>query len=633
MSSARKKGWIVRKRFRKCSISSRGSVRAKERRKILGSLNQWGERLRTLYLTDGLKRPIDSVLSSIRSFRDEFEAHIREKYCPAGACANLVSVPCQNACPAGVDVPGYVGLISQRRYGEALRLHRERNPFATVCSRVCFHTCEEKCQRAELDEPISIRGLKRFMTDQETTPEIPEIRKDRKRSKRKVAIIGAGPAGLSCAYFLARLGYRPKVFEAEVKPGGMLTQTIPPYRLPRRLLTQEIKMIERMGVKIKTGARLGKDFTLQGLRDEGYEAVFIGIGAMRGKRLGIPGENLKGVTEAIEFLREYHLRGSVPVGRKVVVIGGGNAAVDAARTAVRLGAKSVSILYRRTRDEMPAYAEEIEEAEKEGVAFKILVAPVEIVRKDGHVREVACTAMTLGEFDQSGRRRPIASGKTDFVVEADQVITAIGQAIDPRGIAEDLHLKEGNFIEADPVTGQTPVKWIFAGGDAVTGPASVVRAVGWGERAAVGMDKYLMGESDPFWRKEKGVTFTFDPEFGLSNDQRAKIETIPVVDRKGNFKEIELTWPEDVALCEAKRCLRCDYRVTITMDQQKCKGCSLCVQACPKKLLSPSTALNSLGYFPVKVKDQKLIGCIGCLSCAIVCPDSVFEISRHKTDQ
>ncbi|HUV06623.1 MAG TPA: NADH-ubiquinone oxidoreductase-F iron-sulfur binding region domain-containing protein, partial [Spirochaetia bacterium] len=243
------------------------------------------------------------VLSSIRHFREEFIVHIRDRRCPAGVCADLVRAPCQNACPAGVDVPGYVSLIAEKRYGEALSLHRERNPLAAVCARVCFHRCEDKCRRATLDDAVAIRGLKRFMVDQETSIQFPEIRESSENQKRKVAIVGAGPAGLSCAYFLARLGYRPEVFEAAAQPGGMLVQTIPAYRLPRDILSKEVALIRNMGVEIKTGKRLGEDFTLDDLADDGYEAVFLGIGAPEGIRMGISGEESKGCIQAISFLR------------------------------------------------------------------------------------------------------------------------------------------------------------------------------------------------------------------------------------------------------------------------------------------------------------------------------------------
>ncbi|RPJ07221.1 MAG: NADH-quinone oxidoreductase subunit NuoF, partial [Spirochaetaceae bacterium] len=320
------------------------------------------------------------VLSTIRHFRHEYEEHIRNKRCEAGVCPKLVRAPCQSACPAQVDVPGFVALVSQKRYAEALRVHRERNPFAAVCARVCFHTCENKCRRASLDDSVAIRAVKRFMVDQEVTIQLPRMIEDPVAAARKVAIVGAGPAGLSAAYFLARLGYKPVVFESEPRPGGMLVQTIPAYRLPREVLAREIRMIEHMGVELKTGKKLGKDFSLKQLREEGYDSIFLGIGAQKPVTLGVPGEDAEGVVESLDFLREYNIRGSVPVGKNVIVVGGGNAAIDAARTAQRLGAKSVTIIYRRTREEMPAYDEEIHEAIQEGVQLKLLTAPVSIVK-------------------------------------------------------------------------------------------------------------------------------------------------------------------------------------------------------------------------------------------------------------
>ncbi|MFW6261015.1 MAG: NADH-quinone oxidoreductase subunit NuoF, partial [Spirochaetota bacterium] len=292
------------------------------------------------------------VLSTIRHFRDEYEEHIRDRHCAAGVCPGLVRAPCESACPAGVDVPGFVALVGERRYAEALALHRNRNPFAAVCARVCFHTCEDHCRRASLDDPVAIRGIKRFMVDQEVVIQLPTVRENEENAARKVAIVGAGPAGLSCAYFLARLGYRPTVFEGESRPGGMLVQTIPAYRLPRETLAREIRMIEQLGVDIRTETKLGRDINLAGLRAEGYEALFLGFGAPECVGMGIDGEEAAGVVRAGDFLRQYNIRGSVPVGKDVVVVGGGNAAVDAARTALRLGAESVTIIYRRTREQM-----------------------------------------------------------------------------------------------------------------------------------------------------------------------------------------------------------------------------------------------------------------------------------------
>ncbi|MCX7703314.1 MAG: FAD-dependent oxidoreductase [Planctomycetota bacterium] len=501
------------------------------------------------------------VLTTIRYFRDEYIAHIRDKKCPAGVCPALVRAPCQNNCPAGVDVPGYVSLVGEKRYSEALRLHRERNPLAAVCARVCFHRCEEKCRRTTLDEAVSIRGIKRYMTEQEVTIQLPEIRENEKNAEQKIAIIGSGPAGLSCAYFLARMGYKPKIFEAEKQPGGMLVQAIPQYRLPREILTREIRMIERMGVEIECGAKLGRDFTLESLRNEGYKAIFLGVGASKGVRLGVPGEDLKGVVEAIDFLREYNLKGSVNVGKKVVVVGGGNAAIDAARSALRLGAESVTILYRRTRDEMPAYKEEVEDAESEGVHLMFLIAPTEIVGTKGKVTGVKCGLMALGDFDSSGRRRPVPKGEELFV-ECDQVIVAIGQSVEAKQFLNGLNLKltKANTIEVNPVTGQTSVEWLFAGGDSVTGPATVVDAVAGGERAAVGIDLYLTGENHAFWRKEKKIDTFFDPEADPVGYPRAKVRKLPPSRRKNNFNEVEMPFTEAMAIRETKRCLRCDYR-------------------------------------------------------------------------
>ena len=500
------------------------------------------------------------VLSTIRHFGHEYIEHIRDKHCRAGVCPSLVYAPCSSACPANVDIPGYVSLIAEKRYAEALRLHREKNPLAAICSRVCFHTCEDKCRRSTLDAPVSIRGIKRFMVDQEVTIQLPEVRENPANAKRKIAIVGAGPAGLSCAYFLARLGYRPMVFEAEPRPGGMLVQAIPAYRLPREIVAREIRMIERMGVDIQTNMSLGRDFTLKSLRGKGYEAVFLGVGAPIGVGLGIPGEHAEGITDALSFLRTYNLRGSVPVGKNVVVIGGGNSAIDAARTAVRLGAESVTVVYRRSRDVMPAYKEEIEEAEHEGVTLKLLTAPVEVIAAGRRVAGIKCLPMRLGEFDRSGRRRPEEGGDT-FVIPADHILVAIGQTLDLKGISNGftLETRQRDFVQVNPVTGQTSEKWIFAGGDAVSGPSSVVEAVAAGERAAVGIDQYLTGQIHAFWRETREVDTFFDPDAEPVDTPREKLDLIPVERRRENFDEVELPWRESVAVCQAKRCLRCDY--------------------------------------------------------------------------
>jgi len=499
------------------------------------------------------------VLSTIRHFAHEYVEHIRDKTCRAGVCAGLVSAPCESACPAKVDIPGFVSLTGEKRYSEALKLHRERNPFAAVCARVCFHKCEDKCRRRSLDSPVSIRAVKRFLVDQEIVTQVPEMRENAANAARKIAIIGAGPAGLSCAYFLARLGYKPKIFEAEPRPGGMLVQTIPSYRLPREVVAHEVRMIERMGVEIQTGTALGKDFTLQQLRQQGYEAVFLGMGAPDGVKINIPGDDADGVMDAMSFLRTYNMRGSAPVGKNVIVIGGGNSAIDAARTALRLGAESVTIVYRRTRDAMPAYNEEIEEAELEGVRLMLLTAPVEIVKESGNAVGLKCLPMQLGTFDRSGRRRPTTGTGEPFVIPADQILTAIGQTIELGTMVDEKIDQQWEFIRANPTNGGTSVPWLFAGGDVVSGPSSVVDAIAAGERAAVGIDAFCNGTANPFWRQPYPLDVKFDPDADPCMEPRGKPNVIPVERRCRNFDEVELSWTEPVAIRQATRCLRCDY--------------------------------------------------------------------------
>jgi NADH-quinone oxidoreductase subunit F len=508
------------------------------------------------------------VLSTIRHFREEYVEHIRDRHCRAGVCPSLVRAPCQAACPAGVDIPGFVSLTGEKRFSEALCLHRNRNPFASVCARVCFHTCEDKCRRSSLDSPVSIRGVKRYMVDQEQELQLPEIRENAENAAKKVAIVGAGPAGLSCAFFLARLGYKPVVFEKEPRPGGMLVQAIPAYRLPRETLAREIRLIESMGVTIETGKALGKDFTVESLKADGYEAIFVATGAPEGIVVNMDGADAEGVVDAMAFLRTYNIRGAVPVGKEVVVVGGGNAAIDAARTAIRLGAKSVSVLYRRTREEMPAYAEEIEEALQEGVKIQSLTSPEEVVTQDGKVTGVRCRHMHLGDFDRSGRRRPEADEEDAFVIEADQVIMAVGQTLDPSIFADAFEVSDRGWIQADPVLGETSASGVFAGGDVVTGPMSVVHAIADGEHAAVGMDKMLSGEVHAFWRKEQENTTDYDPDADPVPYQRECMRMIPVDKRRNNFDEVEMSWNEAEAVRQARRCLRCDYGKKTVLDEE-----------------------------------------------------------------
>lgn len=531
-----------------------------------------GERIRETALCGLGQTAPNPVLSTIRHFRHEYEEHIRDKHCEAGVCPGLVRAACQSACPASVDIPGFVSLIGEGRYAEALKLHRERNPFAAVCARVCFHTCEEKCQRNSIDDAVAIRAVKRFMVDQEVTIQVPEVRENDENAKRKIAVIGAGPAGLSCAYFLCRLGYKPTVFDASSRPGGMLVQTIPAYRLPRETLAREIRMIEHIGADLITEKKLGSDFTLQDLKDEGYEKIFVGVGAPESLDMGLPGEDAEGVVQAVPFLQTYNIRGSVDVGKHVVIIGGGNAAIDAGRTAMRLGAESVKIVYRRSQSEMPAYAEEVSEAVREGVEIMSLTQPIEIMKNpDGTLSGLRCMPMELGGFDKSGRRRPQEKHEESFTLKSDQVIIAIGQRLNAGKLFSGtaIQLDHRNFVSVDPVTGKTSDNTIYAGGDCVEGPSSVVRAIAAGERAAAGIDLALTGKDNAFWRFEKAVDTDFDPDADPVMYPREKIREIPLERRKNNFEEVELPWDEKAAQRQAHRCLRCDYGKKIRLAEDK----------------------------------------------------------------
>ena len=366
----------------------------------------------------------------------------------------------------------------------------------------------------------------------------------------------------------------------------MLVQAIPAYRLPREELDREVDMIAAMGVRFEYGKALGRDFTLKSLKDEGYEAVFLGVGAPQGMGIGVPGEDGPGVYDGLSFLKQYNLEGEAPVGKNVAIIGGGNAAIDAARTALRLGAETVRILYRRTRAQMPAWGEEIDAADLEGIDIMTLVAPQEILRDAvGNVTGVLCKEMALGDYDKSGRRRPVAGHNPDFVVEADTVIAAIGQKLDAPAILDGtpVDLDRWDYLAADANTGQTSIDWVFAGGDAATGPSSVVEAIGAGERAAVGVDEFLTGANHAFWRRDMEPPTFFDPDADPVLMERHAVEELSVAQRVTSFDEVELSWAARTAIAEAQRCLRCDYgkyrceqgelkMPTLTIDDTRGRG-------------------------------------------------------------
>ncbi|MCK5434716.1 MAG: NADH-quinone oxidoreductase subunit NuoF [Dehalococcoidales bacterium] len=502
------------------------------------------------------------VLTTIRYFRDEYEAHIKEKRCPAASCETLVYAPCEHVCPVNVDAVGYIALIAEGRFEEALNLIRQRNPLPGVCGQVCNHPCEVKCKRGDIDEPIAIASLKRFVADYERGLGIETKVAVGQPKYEKVAIVGSGPAGLTSAFHLAKQGYKVTIFEVLPVAGGMLVTGIPEYRLPREVVHRDIEFITSLGVEIKTNTPIGKDLSIDGLLEQGYKAIFIAIGAHKGQRLGIPGDDLEGVFDGVSFLRDMNLGKNLRLKGKVVVIGGGNVAIDAARSALRLGAEEVSIVYRRSRQEMPANMEEIAEAEYEGVKIVYLAAPTGLLGKNGKVKSMECIRMELGEYDASGRRRPIAIEGSEFSMELDTVITAIGQTPDLSFLPPDngLEITKRQTFVVDPVTMVTSRPGIFAGGDVVTGPATVIEAIAAGERAAISIHRYLRGKDMNEDRLRPPETRVEIPRAVETPEEkeRVRMPTLPLKRRLNGFEEINLGYSTEMAVEEAKRCLRCD---------------------------------------------------------------------------
>ena len=492
------------------------------------------------------------VLTSIRYFRDEYEEHIKRHHCSAAVCKGLVKAPCSHTCPAGIDVPRYLRFISEGKYDQALAVIREKIPFASVCGHVCPHPCEAKCRRGQVDEAIAIRALKRFAAERGNGVWKTKAKTAPATGKR-VAIIGAGPAGLTAAYYLARRGHAVTVFETLPEPGGMMRYGIPEFRLAREVLADEIETIRSVGVDIKVNTRIS---SVDELLENGYHAIFLAIGAHQGAKLGVEGEDSPGVMEGVSFLREINMGDEGRVGDRIAVIGGGNVAIDAARTALRLGVKEATIIYRRTREEMPASGEEIEEALLEGVKIEFLVAPNRIEIKNGSL-ELTCIRMKLGAVDSSGRRRPVPIESSEFSLTFDTLIAAIGQVPEaPEKFG--LPLGRGNTIQVDADTLATAREGVFAGGDAVTGPAIVIEAIAAGRQAAVSIDKYLGGSGiiDEVLAPPEEIESL--PAIEEGEKHRISIPTLTLSERLGSFAEVELGLREEVAIEEAKRCLRCD---------------------------------------------------------------------------
>jgi len=515
------------------------------------------------------------VRTTMRYFLPEYEAHIREKRCPATVCAALFTSPCRHTCPVGMDIPAYVSLIREGRLDEAYGVMLQTNPFPSVCGRVCDHPCQSKCRRGTLDEPVAIKNLKRYVT---CYGKPPAVRHSPPAFSSRIAVVGGGPAGMTAAADLQRRGYGVTLFEALPEPGGMMRYGIPEYRLPKQVLRKEIDGLLCLGIELRASTRVGLDVSWFMILEE-YEAIFLAVGAQKSTPMGIKGETLAGVQGAVEFLRQVNSSQVTGIGDRVAVIGGGNAAIDAARTALRMGAGDVHILYRRLREDMPALREEIRAAEEEGVRLEFLVSPEEILGSDGRVHEIVCRRMRLGEYDSTGRRKPVDDPEAAFSMQVDQVLTAIGQSTElPFGSRAGVGISTTGLVSVRKGvhTGTSHPK-VFAGGDVVTGPGSVIWAIAAGHRAADEIDRSIRlkkGAAPYIPPPEERIEISMDPGQEVMERGQEPMDLLGLEDRLRGFDEVELGYTPEQALREAARCLRCDLRIEEAEEEK-----ALCMEA------------------------------------------------------
>lgn len=601
--------------------------------------------------------------------------------------------PCYWACPVHTEAGRYANLIAQGRFEEAYRVARAPNPFASICGRICAAPCETACRRGQLDKPIAIRALKRFVCERYGVESMIDIRKiyaalgpKIKPKNRWVAVIGSGPAGMSCAHDLALMGYKVTVFEKQERPGGMLTLGVPEYRLPRELVRMEINAILSLGVELKLGKALGRDFSLQDLKENGYEAVFLAIGAHKSRDLQIEGVELDGVLRAVDFLLNINMGYKVELGEKIIVIGGGNVAIDVARTAarqerieevasditealdvarsaVRFGAKEVHMVVLEARDEMLATEEEIEEAKEERIQIHNSLGPNRILGKNGNVSGLE-TIKCVSVFDDQGRFNPKFAPGTEQVMAADSIIMAIGQSSDLSFIRPEdgIEITPRNTIKVDPVTLATTAAGIFAGGDVVFGPRVAIDAIADGRRVARFIDEYLTGQKQEERKVQITVydTYEYEQQSGFEKIDRVSIPVLPI-DRRVGVAQVELGYTEEQAILEARRCLRCWINTVFEPREElgtECILCGGCVDVCPEncielvsfnRLITDSDAMAALERSDdfilgrrqtvtgeeiegaVMIKDETI--CIRCGLCAKRCPVSCIKMEEFEMEE
>ncbi len=532
---------------------------------------------------------------------------------------------CQSACPAGIDIPRYIRHLRSGEFSAALAVNREKIPFPSVCGYACVHPCEAACARKQIDEPVAVRLLKRAAVelggdDWKSGQIAPSA------TGKKVVVVGAGPAGLTAAYCLARRGHEVTVLEALREPGGMMRYGIPEYRLPRPALAKEVAEIVGAGVKIETGVQV--EMPAQLLRD-GFDAVLVTVGAWRGAHLGVPGEENDKVLDGFAFLKQINSGERVRLAGHVVVVGGGNTAIDAARTAVRSGAKKVTILYRRTRDAMPASDEEIEGAFYEGVQAEFLAVPVKIEEKDGAL-ELTCQRMQLGKPDASGRPRVSAVPGSDFAVHCDRLLVAVGQTPELGG-EFGLPTGPGGTVQRDRETFATAQPGIFAAGDVAEGPTSIIEAITQGRKAASAIDRFL-GSDGRIDETLAPATAQVRSQPAVRSATRPHVEQVPLGERLHSFATVELGYGIGAATKEAHRCLGCDLLdFQVTVDATACKECGYCQEVCKVGVYDWANYISDRGYRPMlAVKPEN---CIGCGECIFACPDFAITVVERECGQ
>jgi NADPH-dependent glutamate synthase beta subunit-like oxidoreductase len=591
----------------------------------LGAVASLADELAYDKASAGAMAAAKSVMDALSEHREVFQSHIDTHNCATGDCVRLVPAPCQMTCPAGIDIPTYVNLIGRGHDAEAIEVIRRDNPFPWVCGLICTRPCELMCVRGRVDKPISIKFLKAFAAERALSDHHYHNPAKATGKGKRVAVIGAGPGGMTAAYYLALQGYGVTVFEALPVAGGMMMLGIPRYRLPREVIDREVAMLEDLGVGFRFNTRYGKDINLDSLRREGFDAVFLAIGAHQSFKLNIPGEtDFPQVIEAVDLLRRVALGDRRVPGKHAVIVGGGNVAIDAARTCLRLGCENVTIAYRRTRAEMPADVEEVEQAEDEGIHISFLTIPKTVVGKDGRLTGLECIRAKLIKKDDSERLFPVPVEGSDFVIAADTVISAIGQRIDLECLGDLKGLKwtRRQTIQANTVSMETSIPGVFAGGDAVTGPATVVEAIGAGKRAAEAIDRYLSGIPQPKMPPvpvRRGRVEWMDVPAGTKMTlRRPEMPLLNLERRRTTFQQVELGYTENVVREEARRCLRCDI----------CLRCGKCVEVCRDMMGINALEFGFLDFDKPSATDFRLTAerCILCGACAANCPNQAIRM-------